>query len=77
MPKEFHETTSVQKRFLYEMAGEEGFEPSHVGIKIRCLNQLGDSPTPGPGPMPRTHKQAKRIHAQKTSRKSCCATVCK
>jgi hypothetical protein len=30
---------------LYLMAGEEGFEPSHAGIKIRCLNQLGDSPT--------------------------------
>src|SRR5438874_5018 len=28
------------------LAGEEGLEPSHVGIKIRCLNQLGDSPTP-------------------------------
>jgi hypothetical protein len=27
------------------MAGEEGFEPSHAGIKIQCLNQLGDSPT--------------------------------
>lgn len=26
------------------MAGEEGFEPSHAGIKIQCLNQLGDSP---------------------------------
>ena len=26
------------------MAGEEGFEPSNAGIKIRCLNQLGDSP---------------------------------
>ena len=26
------------------MAGEEGLEPSHAGIKIRCLNQLGDSP---------------------------------
>ena len=26
------------------MAGEEGFEPSHAGIKILCLNQLGDSP---------------------------------
>src|SRR4051812_24934811 len=26
------------------MAGEEGFEPSYGGIKIRCLNQLGDSP---------------------------------
>ncbi|SBP87720.1 hypothetical protein THIARS_60433 [Thiomonas delicata] len=28
-----------------EVAGEEGFEPSNAGIKIRCLNQLGDSPT--------------------------------
>ncbi len=28
-----------------DLAGEEGFEPSHAGIKIRCLNQLGDSPT--------------------------------
>ncbi len=28
-----------------EMAGVEGFEPSHAGIKIRCLNQLGDTPT--------------------------------
>ena len=27
-----------------KMAGEEGFEPSHAGIKIQCLNQLGDSP---------------------------------
>lgn len=27
-----------------EMAGEEGFEPSNAGIRIRCLNQLGDSP---------------------------------
>src|SRR5215831_8334596 len=27
-----------------EGAGEEGFEPSNAGIKIRCLNQLGDSP---------------------------------
>jgi hypothetical protein len=27
------------------LAGEEGLEPSHVGIKIRCLDQLGDSPT--------------------------------
>ncbi len=26
------------------LAEEEGFEPSHAGIKIRCLNQLGDSP---------------------------------
>ncbi len=26
------------------MAGKEGFEPSHAGIKIQCLNQLGDFP---------------------------------
>ena len=32
-----------------DLAGEEGLEPSHVGIKIRCLNQLGDSPTQDPG----------------------------
>jgi hypothetical protein len=31
--------------FMFIMAGEEGFEPSHAGIKIQCLNQLGDSPT--------------------------------
>gem|GEM_PF-1548309 len=29
---------------MINMAGEEGFEPSHAGIKIQCLNQLGDSP---------------------------------
>ena len=29
---------------ITKMAGEEGFEPSNAGIKIRCLNQLGDSP---------------------------------
>jgi hypothetical protein len=27
------------------MAGEKGFEPLNAGIKIRCLNQLGDTPT--------------------------------
>lgn len=31
--------------YLQLLAGEEGFEPSHAGIKIQCLNQLGDSPT--------------------------------
>ncbi len=31
--------------YLQYLAGEEGFEPSHAGIKIQCLNQLGDSPT--------------------------------
>ena len=34
--------------FLQNLAGEEGFEPSHAGIKIQCLNQLGDSPTVTP-----------------------------
>jgi hypothetical protein len=39
-------------RYGKKMAGEEGFEPSNAGIKIRCLNQLGDSPTGGlNGPM--------------------------
>ena len=28
-----------------DLAGEKGFEPLHAGIKIQCLNQLGDSPT--------------------------------
>ena len=38
--------TGVFNSFLcIRLAGEEGFEPSHAGIKIRCLNQLGDSPT--------------------------------
>ena len=32
-------------RTIQYLAGEEGFEPSHAGIKIQCLNQLGDSPT--------------------------------
>ena len=35
----------VRRVSARDLAGEEGFEPSHVGIKIRCLNQLGDSPT--------------------------------
>ena len=33
-----------QSRLLDILAGEEGLEPSHAGIKIQCLNQLGDSP---------------------------------
>jgi hypothetical protein len=37
--------TRVPDRRMEDWAGEEGFEPSHAGIKIRCLNQLGDSPT--------------------------------
>ena len=34
----------INNRGFYILAGEEGFEPSHAGIKIQCLNQLGDSP---------------------------------
>ena len=30
---------------LHCLAGDIGFEPMRVGIKIRCLNQLGESPT--------------------------------
>ena len=30
---------------IKRVAGEEGLEPSNAGIKIQCLNQLGDSPT--------------------------------
>lgn len=26
------------------MAGVTGFEPVNVGIKVRCLNQLGETP---------------------------------
>lgn len=29
---------------LRELAGVAGFEPANGGIKIRCLNQLGDTP---------------------------------
>ena len=29
------------------LAGDVGFEPTHVGIKIRCLNPLGESPKKG------------------------------
>jgi hypothetical protein len=35
-------STFVLKKYL---AGAEGLEPSHAGIKIQCLNQLGDAPT--------------------------------
>src|SRR3954464_9521679 len=37
-----HKTSTDQAKTL---AGEPGFEPGYAGIKIRCLNQLGDSPT--------------------------------
>ena len=41
-----HDTRRVVLHYddAAKMAGEEGFEPSNGGIKIRCLNQLGDSP---------------------------------
>src|SRR5476649_2013102 len=35
-------STELQRKL---MAGEQGFEPWYAGIKIQCLNQLGDSPT--------------------------------
>ena len=52
------------------MAGEEGLEPSHAGIKIRCLDQLGDSPTltenlPG---FIKQKNQAKKSYAAKAKR---------
>src|SRR5665647_1791051 len=43
------------------LAGEEGFEPSHAGIKIQCLNQLGDSPTRVDGKMPPTYKFSNKL----------------
>ena len=40
---------NIQARALREpfqiLAGVEGVEPANAGIKIRCLNQLGDTPT--------------------------------
>ena len=39
------DTTVLDTTATTDLAGEEGFEPSHAGIKIQCLNQLGDSPT--------------------------------
>ena len=32
-------------RIPNNLAGVEGVEPANAGIKIRCLNQLGDTPT--------------------------------
>ena len=37
-------TTNIRVCLLC-LAGDIGFEPMRVGIKIRCLNQLGESPT--------------------------------
>ena len=38
--------TSMQSHAasLQILAGVEGVEPANAGIKIRCLNQLGDTP---------------------------------
>ena len=38
------EAIDTAGKYSTSVAGEEGFEPSNAGIKIRCLNQLGDSP---------------------------------
>ena len=35
----------VRRKSQKNLAGVEGFEPANAGIKIRCLNQLGDTPT--------------------------------
>ena len=48
-----------------DLAGEKGFEPLHAGIKIQCLNQLGDSPTQVGGQKPPT--DICRIRPQKRS----------
>jgi hypothetical protein len=40
----FNYTTNITV-CLRCLAGDIGFEPMRVGIKIRCLNQLGESPT--------------------------------
>ena len=50
-PRDLSSGQSSQKRTAPSgrascvLAGEKGFEPLHAGIKIQCLNQLGDSPT--------------------------------
>ena len=33
-----------QKLIFENLAGDVGFEPTYVGFRIRCLNQLGESP---------------------------------
>ena len=53
-------TTSVARSCCG--AGEEGFEPSHAGIKIRCLNQLGDSPIRLAGTSLRLARRRKDAH---------------
>ena len=38
-------TNLANPQSLVVLAGDVGFEPTNAGIKIRCLNQLGESPT--------------------------------
>ena len=40
------------------LAGVEGVEPANAGIKIRCLNQLGDTPTRDRSLMLNSHSAA-------------------
>src|SRR5437763_10834849 len=54
-------TTCIGGGSLIEyLAGEEGFEPSNAGIKIQCLNQLGDSPTQVDGRKSAAYRQSSR-----------------
>jgi hypothetical protein len=43
-PTSVFETDTLNRSDISPLAEGEGFEPSHAGIKIRCLNQLGDPP---------------------------------
>ena len=36
---------TVHRCALEHLAGDRGLEPRNAGIKIQCLNQLGESPT--------------------------------
>ena len=38
-------STPISHGSYQNLAGVEGVEPANAGIKIRCLNQLGDTPT--------------------------------
>ena len=61
----------LRKSLLY-LAGEEGFEPSHAGIKIQCLNQLGDSPTRVDGQKPPTDNLKLLPTLPKDEPRGCC-----
>ena len=54
----FTDNLQKQKRgtnhTLLYLAGDVGLEPTHAGFRIRCLNQLGESP------IFRPQKQARR-----------------